>query len=75
MTNNLKRVIQRINPFQLGVTSIQINSFRKLGLGEGHLNYQFIIGNKKFLCRVNIDKNVPNQSKEEYYALKLYSMT
>lgn len=71
MKNNLKEVIKNIESSKLGVTSIKFDFFKKLGIGEGNLNYIFSIEKKKFICRINIDNGVPNKSKEEYQALKM----
>ena len=65
MKAELKFIIENLNPKLLGVDKVSINSFKKLGVGEGNLNYLFKIKNKKFICRVNIDRGVPNKSKNE----------
>jgi len=70
MKAELKSVIENLNPKLLGIEKISIDSFKKLGVGEGHLNFLFRIKNKKFICRVNIEKDVPNKSKEEFNSLK-----
>lgn len=70
MKTELKFIIEHLNPKLLGVDKVSINSFKKLGIGEGNLNYLFKIKNKKFICRVNIDRGVPNKSKEEFNSLK-----
>lgn len=70
MKPELKFIIENLNPKLLGVDKVSIDSFKKLGVGEGNLNYLFKINNKKFICRVNIDKGVPNKSKNEYESLK-----
>lgn len=71
MKKQLKEVITNIPPKTLGLKKIKIDSFKKLGMGEGNLNYLFRIGNKKFICRINIDKEVPNKTRDEHKALKL----
>jgi len=70
MKAELRYIIENLNPKLLGVDKISIDSFKKLGVGEGNLNYLLRIKNKKFVCRVNIDKGVPNKSKEEFNSLK-----
>lgn len=70
MKAELKFIIENLNPKLLGVDKVSIDSFKKLGVGEGNLNYFFKIKNKKFICRVNIDRGVPNKSKEEFNSLK-----
>ena len=70
MKAELKFIIENLNPKLLGVDKVSIDSFKKLGVGEGNLNYLFKIKNKKFICRVNIDKRVPNKSKNEFESLK-----
>jgi thiamine kinase-like enzyme len=70
MKTELKSIIENINPKLLGVDKIRIDSFKKLGVGEGNLSYLFKIKNKKFICRVNIDKGVPKKSKTEFDSLK-----
>jgi len=70
MKAELKFIIENLNPKLLGVDKVSIDSFKKLGVGEGNLNYLFKIKNKKFICRVNIDNGVPNKSKNEYESLK-----
>lgn len=71
MKSELKSVIENLNPKVLGLNKIKIDSFKKLGVGEGNLNYFFKIKGKKFICRLNIDKKMPNKSKNEYVALKI----
>ena len=70
MKAELKFIIENLNPKLLRVDKVSIDFFKKLGVGEGNLNYLFKIKNKKFICRVNIDKGVPNKSKNEYESLK-----
>ena len=70
MKSQLKEIIKKINPELFGVKEIYFASFKKLGVGEGNLNYVFKLGNKKFICRVNIDKEMPNKSKNEFDNLK-----
>ncbi len=70
MKSQLKEIIKKINPELFGVKEINFASFKKLGVGEGNLNYVFKLGNKKFICRVNIDKEMPNKSKDEFDNLK-----
>jgi thiamine kinase-like enzyme len=70
MKTELKFIIENLNPKLLGVDKVSIDSFKKLGVGEGNLNYLFKIKNNKFICRVNIDKGVPNKSKNEFESLK-----
>jgi len=70
MKSNLKEVIQSLDPKILGSDKIKISSLKKLGVGEGNINYLLETGNKKFICRINLDKKVPKKSKEEFSALK-----
>ena len=70
MKAELKFIIEHLNPKLLGVDEVSIDSFKRLGVGEGNLNYLFKIKNKKFICRVNIDGGVPNKSKDEFNSLK-----
>jgi len=70
MKTELKFIIENLNPKLFGVDKVSIDSFKKLGVGEGNLNYIFKIKNEKFICRVNIDKGVPNKSKDEFNSLK-----
>lgn len=70
MKHRLKSIIEGLNPKSLGVNEISISSFVKLGIGEGNLNYLFSVGNKEFVCRVNIDKHSPNKSRNEFNFLK-----
>lgn len=70
MKAELKVMIENLNPKLFGVEKVSIDSFKKLGIGEGNLNYLFKIKNKKFICRINIDRGVPNKSKKEYESLK-----
>lgn len=66
----IKQIVEKLDPRFLYVKKIKISSFKKLGVGEGNLNYLLKIKNKKFICRINIDKNVPNKSLEEFNSLK-----
>ncbi len=59
-----------MNPNFLGEDKIKIITFKKLGVGEGNINYLFKIKNRKFICRVNIDEGVPNKSRDEFNSLK-----
>lgn len=70
MNSELKFVIEGLNPKLLGVDRLSIDSFKKLGVGEGNLNYIFKIKDRKFVCRVNIDKGMPNKSRDEFDSLK-----
>jgi len=70
MKAELKEIIEHLNPKTLDVDKVSIDSFRKLGIGEGNINYIFKIKDKRFICRVNIDKGVPDKSKEEFNSLK-----
>jgi len=70
MKAELKFIIENLNPKLLDVDNVNIGSFKKLDVGEGNLNYLFKIKNKKFICRVNIDRGMPNKSKEEFNSLK-----
>ena len=70
MKYNLKEIINKLNPKIFGVNKINITSFKKLGVGEGNINYLFKIKNKKFICRLNIDKRHPKKSEEEFKSLK-----
>jgi thiamine kinase-like enzyme len=70
METELKSILEKLDPKLLGVEKIKIEFFKKLGIGEGNINYVFKIKDKKFICRINIDKGVPNKSKEEFNALK-----
>lgn len=69
MKKRIKETINRIKPEKLGVDSIKIKSFKKLGLGECNLNYVFSINNKKFICRVNFCGET-ERVKKEYACLK-----
>ena len=70
MKSKLKKIISDLDPKLLKVDKIKITSFKKLGVGEGNLNYVFDVDNKRFICRINVDKNMPNKSLNEYAALK-----
>lgn len=70
MKQKLIQIIKNLEPKQLGVAKIKLASFRKLGVGEGNVNYVFHIKNKKFICRINIDAGVPNKAVIEYNTLK-----
>ena len=70
MKHELKSIIARLNPKSFGVDKISIGSFIKLGVGEGNMNYLFSIENRKFICRVNIDKHMPEKTKNEFNSLK-----
>lgn len=70
MKSKIKEIIKNLKPELLGVDEIKIQSFKKLGLGECNLNYLLNIENKKFLCRVNIDKENSNKIEIEYENLK-----
>ena len=70
MKHRLKSIIEELDPKSLGVNKISISSFVKLGIGEGNLNYFFSVGDKEFVCRVNIDKHSPSRSRNEFNLLK-----
>lgn len=70
MKHELKSIIEGLNPKSLGVDKISISSFAKLGIGEGNLNYLFSVGDREFVCRVNIDKHTPSKSRNEFNLLK-----
>ncbi|MBW3001568.1 aminoglycoside phosphotransferase family protein [Candidatus Woesearchaeota archaeon] len=69
MKKRIKKAIKNIQPKKLNVDSINISSFKKLGLGECNLNYLFSIKNKKFICRVNFCGET-ERTKKEYTCLK-----
>lgn len=67
----LKEVLQLIPARTLGVRApIKIKSISNLGMGECHLNYLIRIDKKKFIVRININKDDPDKSRREYLALK-----
>ncbi|MBU3923457.1 MAG: GNAT family N-acetyltransferase [Nanoarchaeota archaeon] len=66
----LKSVIESLNPKLFGVDEVKIGFFKKLGVGEGNVNYVFKIGDKKYICRMNIDKGMPGKSRTEFKSLK-----
>ena len=68
MKSELKNIIKEIEPERLGVKNIEINSFKKLGVGECNINYLIIIDKKKFVCRVSMDED---KAEKEYESLKL----
>jgi len=70
MKTKIKQIIKSLNPSILGVESIHIDSLRKLGVGEGNVNYILKIDNKKFIVRKNITKDEPYKSINEYKSLK-----
>ncbi len=70
MKQELKRAIESLDPGLFGVKKIHVKYFKKLGIGESNLNYLFGIGNKKLICRVNIDKTSPDKYRKEFNALK-----
>ncbi|MBI5001619.1 MAG: phosphotransferase [Euryarchaeota archaeon] len=70
MKGVIKREIRKINPSKLGLRSMTVESFSELGVGEGNMNYLCKINNKKFICRVNIDRKMPSKARDEYRALK-----
>jgi thiamine kinase-like enzyme len=67
----LKKIIESLNPKIFDVKEIRVKSMKNMGVGESNLGYVFAIGNKKLICRVNIDKTRPKKSKEEYDVLKM----
>ena len=67
----IKGVIELLNPKIFGVRDMEIKSFKKLGIGEGNINYIFILEGKKFLCRINLDMSVTEKSEREYNSLKI----
>ena len=67
----LKKIIESLDPKIFGLKEINIKSFKKLGTGESNISYIFTLNNKKFICRLNIDKSRPKKSKEEYKILKI----
>jgi len=70
MRKSLIDVITQLNPSVLNLNKMNLDSFKKLGIGEGNLNYLFNISGKKFICRININKNNPTKTRREYAALK-----
>jgi len=71
MKKQIKKIIESLDPKILKLKKIKITSFKKLGVGEGNLNYVFKVKDKKFIARINIDKEYPTKSKEEYDNLKI----
>src|SRR5271169_1275834 len=71
MKNQIKEVIKKINPKILGVRNNKISTIKKLGVGEGNINFLVIIGGKKFVCRVNLSKIQPKKIEEEFKSLKI----
>ena len=43
MKKSIKEVVRGISPSILGVSSIVFDYFKKLGVGEGNLNYVFSV--------------------------------
>ncbi len=70
MKSEIKNIIKQLNPKLFGVKEIKINSFRKLGIGEGNLNYILKINNKEYNCRINIKTKKLNKLKNEFETLK-----
>ena len=70
MKSQLKEIIKQLNPKIFEIDEIKINSFEKLGIGEGNLNYIFKINNKRYLCRINIELEKSNKLKNEFKTLK-----
>lgn len=70
LKKRLRSVVESLNPKVLGLNSLKIESLRHLGNGEGHLNYLALISGKKFILRVNFDKDNPDKPKHEFECLK-----
>jgi|GEM_PF-1145992 thiamine kinase-like enzyme len=66
----IKEIIESIAPEVLDLKEIRVKSFKKLGVGEGNINYVFVLGGKKFICRINLEVSVPEKSEREYNFLK-----
>ncbi|MFH1521436.1 MAG: aminoglycoside phosphotransferase family protein, partial [archaeon] len=67
----MKRIIESIDADIFGVNIVKIKSFKKLGIGEGNINYIFTLENEKFICRINLDMAVLEKSEREYDSLKI----
>ncbi len=69
MKSELKNVILNINPKLLGIKKIRITSFKKLGIGEGNINYILKIESKQFVCRISM-RSGDNKLKQEFQNLR-----
>ena len=70
MKSELKQIILNLNPALFNVKKIIISSFKKLGVGEGNINYVFKVNNKKFICRLNIESEKSDKVEREFKTLK-----
>lgn len=69
--SNIRKRIEKLDPKILGLESIKINSFKKLGMGYSNLNYLADISGKLFSCRINLDQGSSSNLKNEFNNLKL----
>ncbi len=71
LETGLGRYLIRIDPALLNLKAkIKGAKLRRLGMGESNLNYLAILNGKRFVVRINMDKNTPNKSRDEFNALK-----
>lgn len=71
LETELSRYLISIDPALLNLKAkIKGARLRRLGMGESNLNYLAILNGKKFIVRINMDKNAPNKSRDEFNALK-----
>ena len=68
--SDIRRIVSCLDPSVLGLSSIRVESLRRLGVGQGNINYLLVLSGRRFVVRVNLDPHVPEKSRVEYDRLR-----